>query len=122
LRSALLAGLLPVLLCSSSLVWQAGHPVAAVILFMGLLAQWISLIRDPAAGSHLHWRAGVWFLQQQGEHIEIELIPQGSRLPWVLYIPWRERATGRYGSLWLFSDSLGQASLRRLRARLVLEG
>jgi len=120
LRLVLLFGLLGSLIWSLWLIWHAGFALAANGLGLVMLPLWISMVVDSSAGVILHWRTGTWMLDMGPDPIEIELRPRGAGLPWVIYIPWRERGGGRRGCLWLFSDAIEEEDLRRLRARLAL--
>ncbi len=93
----------------------------AVAAIPVLLLVCASLIRDPARGTVVQWRAGSWTLEKAGRRQHITILPATAPLPWVVYLAWRSQGTGGRDHLWLFGDSMGRDSFRRLRARLALE-
>ncbi len=117
----MLSALLALQGCGFWLLWQAGQRGVAVSAIPILLLVCASLVRDPARGTIVQWRAGSWTLERVGERQGVVILPATTCLPWVVYLTWRNQGTGGRGQLWLFSDSMDRDKLRRLRARLALE-
>jgi hypothetical protein len=104
------------------LVAAGGYPGTAALLSPAALGALWRQRRQPLCGAILRWERGSWLLERDGERTALQLLPGSGRLPWLICLVWRELPAGRRGSLWLFPDSAPARELRRLRARLALEG
>ena len=111
------AGILALFLLSRS-----AYPWLAALLLPPTLVSLVLYDRDSLAGYVLIWGRDHWRLRQGEGVIDIELLPSSAALPWGIYLVWRETATGRRRSTWLFPDCAPPDGLRRLRVRLRLQG
>ncbi len=121
LRRRLVALLLLCQLVSLACLYRAGHCYPALLSAAGILPVLPRLLRDTARGTQLRWRRGEWALARGGALSPVELLPATRALPWGIHLAWRDPATGRRASCWLFADSLAPAELGRLRCRLALQ-
>ena len=71
-------------------------------------------------GAELCWRKGRWTLKRDGIIREISPSRRSTMLPWLVCIAFTDIAEDSAGHIWLFSDSVSQDQLRRLRIRLTL--
>ncbi len=111
------------LLCLLSL-WilaHGGYPILACALLLPTAGGLYCCRSQSTVGTTLYWHGGQWSIDDgQGQRL-IELQPGPAGLPWLLYLRWRECASGGRGHLWVFADSLPPLHFRRLRVRLTLE-
>ena len=121
LRNLLLQLLALLCVCSLWLLAHAGNPALACALLLPTVLLLYRCRSQSGAGATLQWHAGQWSLDDGAGQRLIDLQPGPAGLPWLLYLRWRETATGRHGRLWVFADSLPPLHFRRLRVRLTLQ-
>jgi len=99
-----------------------GYSILAFLLLppVGLLL-W-RLRCEPMSGAIVRCRQDSWTVDQGETSQVVCVLSNSTSLPWVIYLAWRELPAGRRSSVWLFADSAPPRQLRRLRARLSLQG
>ena len=102
-------------------VYLKGYPVLCVVLSLASVVLLWKSWRDPMRGAVLKWEDGEWFLRLGGRQTSVLLLPGAVRLPWVIYLAFRETHARQRWAIWLFADSVDVEQMRRLRCRLAVE-
>ena len=102
-------------------VFVKGYPQLAVSLSLASIVMLWRGWRDPMVGAVLKWEGGEWFIQINGRRSSVLLLPGAVRLPWIIYLAFRETHARKRWYICLFADSVDVEQMRRLRCRLVLD-
>jgi hypothetical protein len=103
------------------LFYTGGLGVGVLVLLLPVLVLLWCLRNDPAQGSVLEWRQGIWTLQRAGVESVVALAGSGITTPWVIYLSFNDLSVNRGGHLWVYADSAPQEQWRRLRVRVTLK-
>ncbi len=104
------------------LVYTRGYPALALLLLPPVSLLLWRIRGQPMAGAVVCWRQGNWSVERGVITRAIRISANSTCLPWVIYLAWRELPADRGACVWLFADSAPPRQLRRLRARLALQG
>ena len=102
-------------------VYLKGLPQLAAILSLVSSAILWHGWRDPMVGAVLKWECGEWFIRSNGRQSSVLLLPGAVRLPWIIYLAFRETHARKRWNIWVFADSVDIEQMRRLRCRLALD-
>ncbi len=110
-----------ILLLANIQIFVKGYPQLATTLSLVSIAMLWRGWRDPMVGAVLKWKGGEWFIRCNGRQSSVLLLPGAVRLPWIIYLAFRETHATKRWHIWLFADSVDVEQMRRLRCRLMLE-
>jgi hypothetical protein len=103
--------------------WQLylrGYTLLVFLLTPVVITFLWKMRRHPLLNGTLGWQQGAWTLAYAGDEKSISLGRRSVALPWVIYLEYVELPAGPRRRLWLYTDTLQQHELRRLRVRLNL--